>query len=69
MKYPTVYVLLRERMADDNDIPDTDEIVAAALDAARDAVAGLPQDPRPTVAPYYLAALAAIDALKGESNE
>lgn len=29
-----VYTTLRERMADENDIPDTDEIIDAAMDVA-----------------------------------
>lgn len=38
MSYPAVYALLRERMADERDIPTDDEIIAAALDCAKEAV-------------------------------
>lgn len=89
MTHPDVYALLRERMADDNDIPDTDEIIAAALDAAVEAVKALPvaitvvndtaflnkQGMRwclnPDDFPHGLvqvAAIAAIEALRGESG-
>ena len=38
MRYELVYALLRSRMTDDSDIPTTDEIIAAALDVAREAI-------------------------------
>ena len=38
-RHAAVYALLRERMADEYDIPTTDEIIDAALDVA-DAIKG-----------------------------
>jgi hypothetical protein len=68
MKYPKVYEKIRQNMADEFDTPDTDEIIAAALDAAREAVEALfpPLFPSDDYLTTKGAALAAIDALKDE---
>jgi hypothetical protein len=62
-------------MADDNDIPTPDDIIAAGLDAAREAVAALFDGAHRLMSdghysyfvPDKADALAAIDALRGES--
>ena len=70
-KYGPVYELLRERMADPWDVPDTDAVIGAALDAARAAVADC-RVPWPTATGDLVNegiddALAAIDRLRGDT--
>lgn len=62
MKYPKVYELLVQRGAWD-DPPDTDEIIAAALDVARAAVVEIQEDSAFVRANDVLDA---INALRGD---